>query len=422
MSYNRKTWQNRNSEHPYRRTLTDTTSGTSQTVDVIRAEGVITTEGDAFDANTMNNMEGRIADEFSLVNQKLGDLTQLETEAKNSLVEAINEVAESGGGGGSSTLAGLTDTNIVNQTNGQILKWDSMILKWVNADEGNGGTASSVAYDNTDSGLQATDVQEAIDEVAGGYVKKDFAIIEGTASIMATASNDAAVNATGNATNSANMGVYNSEVDGSMHMNMSTTGKKELVVFDANATRSVVIAQDAAGNYSGDLIDMIDEKADIASPAFTGSPTAPTQSKGNSSTRIATTAFVNNEIDNDTKYHVGDSFSVAGTACLFLQSGTSARITIPLCKPVGSDVTSAANSGNWEIRDCNGSTTNGDKTTSGHPLSYYVTTPSSDLKVIIGTNTINILLTNLKASTWGSTSRYTVGSAYANGGNSITFS
>lgn len=295
MSYNRKTWQNRNSEHPYRRTLTDTTSGTSQTVDVIRAEGVITTEGDAFDANTMNNMEGRIADEFSLLNQKVGDLTQLETEAKNSLVEAINEVAESGGGGGSSTLAGLTDTNIVNQTNGQILKWDSMILKWVNADEGNGGTASSVAYDNTDSGLQATDVQEAIDEVAGEYVKKDFAIIQGTASVMATSTNDGAINATGNDTHGANMGVYNSEIDGSMHMNMSTTGMKELVVYDSNAARSVVIAQDAAGNYSGDLIDMIDEKADIASPAFTGTPTAPTQTAGNNSTRIATTAFVQGE-------------------------------------------------------------------------------------------------------------------------------
>jgi len=295
MSYNKKTWKNRNSEHPYRRTLTDTTSGTSQTVDVIRAEGEITTEGDAFDANTMNNMEGRIADEFSLLNQKVGDLTQLETEAKNSLVEAINEVAESGGGGGSSTLAGLTDTNIVDQTNGQILKWDSMILKWVNADEGNGGTASSVAYDNTDSGLQATDVQEAIDEVAGGYVKNDNAIIQGTASVMATSTSDGAINVTGNDTYGANMGVCNSEVDGSMHINMSTTGVKELVGYDRYGVRSVIIAQDATGDYSGDIIDMIDEKADIASPAFTGNPTATTQTAGNNSTRIATTAFVQGE-------------------------------------------------------------------------------------------------------------------------------
>jgi len=33
-------------------------------------------------------------------------------------------------------------------------------------------------------------------------------------------------------------------------------------------------------------------KADLASPALTGTPTAPTQAPGNDSTRIATTAFV----------------------------------------------------------------------------------------------------------------------------------
>lgn len=33
-------------------------------------------------------------------------------------------------------------------------------------------------------------------------------------------------------------------------------------------------------------------KADLASPALTGNPTAPTQAPGDDSTRIATTAFV----------------------------------------------------------------------------------------------------------------------------------
>ena len=36
----------------------------------------------------------------------------------------------------------------------------------------------------------------------------------------------------------------------------------------------------------------IDAKASLASPTFTGNPVAPTQSAGNNSTRIATTAFV----------------------------------------------------------------------------------------------------------------------------------
>jgi hypothetical protein len=39
-------------------------------------------------------------------------------------------------------------------------------------------------------------------------------------------------------------------------------------------------------------------KADLASPAFTGTPTAPTAAEGTSTTQIATTAFVRNEIVN----------------------------------------------------------------------------------------------------------------------------
>lgn len=42
----------------------------------------------------------------------------------------------------------------------------------------------------------------------------------------------------------------------------------------------------------------ISTKAPLASPAFTGNPTAPTQAAGNNSTRIATTAFVNTAITN----------------------------------------------------------------------------------------------------------------------------
>jgi len=65
--YTLKNWKNRNVEFPGRRTLTDTISGTSQTVDVTRSEGTITEAGDAFDASTMNDLEGRIGAGFTLV-------------------------------------------------------------------------------------------------------------------------------------------------------------------------------------------------------------------------------------------------------------------------------------------------------------------------------------------------------------------
>ena len=59
-------------------------------------------------------------------NTAIGDLTQLTTTAKTDLVSAINEV---------------------------------------NAKPSGGGTAASITYDNTTSGLTATDVQAAIDEL-----------------------------------------------------------------------------------------------------------------------------------------------------------------------------------------------------------------------------------------------------------------
>lgn len=61
--FEKKTWVNRQSEHPARRRLTPT--GNDNEFDVARAEGVIMEDGDAFDAETMNNLEKRVAEGFS---------------------------------------------------------------------------------------------------------------------------------------------------------------------------------------------------------------------------------------------------------------------------------------------------------------------------------------------------------------------
>ena len=60
MAFVKKTWKNRQSEFPNRRTLTDA-SGSSQQYTVARDEGAITEEGDAFSAENMNDLEERIA-------------------------------------------------------------------------------------------------------------------------------------------------------------------------------------------------------------------------------------------------------------------------------------------------------------------------------------------------------------------------
>lgn len=64
MAFQRKTWVNRESEFPTRRTLTQIPT-MANTYTVTRAEGTVSVEGDAFDAENMNGLEGRIADAFS---------------------------------------------------------------------------------------------------------------------------------------------------------------------------------------------------------------------------------------------------------------------------------------------------------------------------------------------------------------------
>ena len=68
--------------------------------------------------------------------------------------------------------------------------------------------------------------------------------------------------------------------------------------------------------------------APLASPAFTGTPTAPTASYGTDTTQIATTAFVN--LENSTKYDVSDTLanSIASSNYIPFSSGmTRYRIT-----------------------------------------------------------------------------------------------
>lgn len=63
MGYEKKTWKNRQSEYPNRRTLTPV-DGQENTYDVARAEGLVMEEGDAFDQTRMNDLENRIASAF----------------------------------------------------------------------------------------------------------------------------------------------------------------------------------------------------------------------------------------------------------------------------------------------------------------------------------------------------------------------
>jgi hypothetical protein len=84
------------------------------------------------------------------------------------------------------------------------------------------------------------------------------------------------------------------------------TAKSEAITAATNAVNAVVASAPAAldtldelaaalgddADYAATITNALAAKAPLASPALTGNPTAPTQTLGNDSTRVATTAFV----------------------------------------------------------------------------------------------------------------------------------
>lgn len=66
MAFQKKTWVDRLAEFPGRRLLKKISgSDTEMTVDVYRAEGNVSREGDPYNAANMNDFEQRVADEFT---------------------------------------------------------------------------------------------------------------------------------------------------------------------------------------------------------------------------------------------------------------------------------------------------------------------------------------------------------------------
>lgn len=90
------------------------------------------------------------------------------------IIGAINEAAQ-GGGGGSSSLAGLSDVDIDDQTlvDDQVLVWDSVNEKWVNADQsGQGGTTVVANPSGTPTDdLETIQIGNTIYNIQGGSLE-----------------------------------------------------------------------------------------------------------------------------------------------------------------------------------------------------------------------------------------------------------
>ena len=65
MAFKKKTWIDRMVEFAGRRKITNVSTPAAQIIDVERAEGAVSQEGDAFSAENMNDLEKRISDAFA---------------------------------------------------------------------------------------------------------------------------------------------------------------------------------------------------------------------------------------------------------------------------------------------------------------------------------------------------------------------
>ena len=90
MAFNLKTWVDRISEYPTRRTLTKE-DGSTELVTVTREEGTVSQEGDAFNAETMNDLETRIAAGFDAVEESIDETNQHLANAIDDTQNIINE-------------------------------------------------------------------------------------------------------------------------------------------------------------------------------------------------------------------------------------------------------------------------------------------------------------------------------------------
>lgn len=129
--------------------ITDRTSSASLDVNVTQTESSANSDLEVLlsnSASTATEVNGVKKSAGLKFNPSTGDLTVSDIntpsgETWDGTHTSLKDAIASGGGGGSSTLAGLTDVTLTSPTDGQVLTYDSTNNKWVNAD---GSTANIV--------------------------------------------------------------------------------------------------------------------------------------------------------------------------------------------------------------------------------------------------------------------------------------
>lgn len=111
MAFEKKTWKDRLVEYAGRRKITNTTTLAAQIVDMERAEGIVSEEGSAFNAANMNDLEQRVADGFSGVQQDINKVNQNLQELKEGIMKIATKTVTVTTGNSGNTYQNEIDLN-----------------------------------------------------------------------------------------------------------------------------------------------------------------------------------------------------------------------------------------------------------------------------------------------------------------------
>ncbi|MBX3583664.1 MAG: hypothetical protein KF810_17395 [Rhizobiaceae bacterium] len=166
------------------------------------------------------------------------------------------------------------------------------------------GTATSAAGAASSSAGNAATSESNASSSAGTATAA-----AGTATAAAGAASTSAGNAATSETNAANSAIaaaasaasigFTKDSDGTMAANSNAVvpSQAAVVTFVAAAVAGLRNGVSSAFDTLAEIATELGLKAPLNSPALTGNPTAPTQTAGNNTTRIATTAFVTTAIN-----------------------------------------------------------------------------------------------------------------------------
>lgn len=157
MSYSKKIWINRTSEYPNRYQMTSM-NGNIADVAIVPKEGNITNEGDRFDAETMNDMENRIASAFLATDNALS--------TQNTILRGLITAEQTRATGIENLLRADVDTNtsgLANETTRAIAKENDIVDDLASEITRATGIESGLRTDVTSLQGRVTDAESNVD-------------------------------------------------------------------------------------------------------------------------------------------------------------------------------------------------------------------------------------------------------------------